>query len=166
MTQFELHLLESGISGDFSIALSDCDCLEFELHLLESGISGIWYTLYVPCYRLFELHLLESGISGGFIDLSQFDHFLFELHLLESGISGDRDSKRYGLPHLRLNSTYWNLVFQDSPPSWWVLLMLCLNSTYWNLVFQAYAARAIALSMSVFELHLLESGISGNIGGI
>jgi len=67
---------------------------------------------------------------------------LFELHLLESGISGDRDSKRYGLPHLRLNSTYWNLVFQ------------------------AYAARAIALSMSVFELHLLESGISGNIGGI
>ena len=36
----------------------------FELHLLESGISGYWHTWNVQETLAFELHLLESGISG------------------------------------------------------------------------------------------------------
>ncbi len=39
-------------------------CELFELHLLESGISGKSLTTTEPPVALFELHLLESGISG------------------------------------------------------------------------------------------------------
>ena len=36
----------------------------FELHLLESGISGVGDGNVTARSRAFELHLLESGISG------------------------------------------------------------------------------------------------------
>ena len=39
ISRFELHLLESGISGDDCFFRGIVD-LVFELHLLESGISG------------------------------------------------------------------------------------------------------------------------------
>jgi len=71
---------------------------------------------------LFELHLLESGISGNNLTfLTHTRNNTFELHLLESGISG-RVLERKGEEVDRLNSTYWNLVFQASemprPPDW------------------------------------------------
>ena len=111
---FELHLLESGISG-VSLFNPTKSRELFELHLLESGISGIrnldvirvydgvvwtpltgiWYfgaKLFQNsrnCYP-FELHLLESGISGN-ESVSLKDLWAwFETHLLESGISGKR----------------------------------------------------------------------------
>jgi len=116
-SEFELHLLESGISGlSCHVALEVVS--PFELHLLESGISGhtffyllrynsvwtplagIWY--FRPpsvnhCYIgiRFELHLLESGISGyaGIVKLLEL--FEFELHLLESGISGRPSTREH-----------------------------------------------------------------------
>ena len=36
----------------------------FELHLLESGISGLGRRVMRSPSMMFELHLLESGISG------------------------------------------------------------------------------------------------------
>ena len=39
-------------------------CESFELHLLESGISGIKSVGHENIVLKFELHLLESGISG------------------------------------------------------------------------------------------------------
>ena len=36
----------------------------FELHLLESGISGLGFKARLGLSARFELHLLESGISG------------------------------------------------------------------------------------------------------
>ena len=62
--------------------------LSFELHLLESGISGYIQGGKTVMVLTFELHLLESGISGHY-EFSLFkDFYQFELHLLESGISG------------------------------------------------------------------------------
>jgi len=61
----------------------------FELHLLESGISGRACTTTRYKYILFELHLLESGISGKPDFKAGNIKLLFELHLLESGISGE-----------------------------------------------------------------------------
>jgi len=63
-----------------------------------------------------------------------------------------------------LNSTYWNLVFQvELEPSEYEVV-LSLNSTYWNLVFQEYAVMSVDVVSFMFELHLLESGISGLMG--
>jgi len=109
---FELHLLESGISGGVLSEVSTADP-EFELHLLESGISGglqsicgckedsslnsTYWNLVFQALRLdggntssatFELHLLESGISGPLGWNDYVYNYVFELHLLESGISG------------------------------------------------------------------------------
>jgi len=39
-------------------------------------------------------------------------------------------------------------------------IVSCLNSTYWNLVFQVEASNG-GILRGMFELHLLESGISG-----
>ena len=110
---FELHLLESGISGR-DVAERDPVIFSFELHLLESGISGKnsthdrlqslclnstywnlvfrdpWKPQAASAREMFELHLLESGISGVL------------LHVGDNG-------------RTRLNSTYWNLVFRVSP---------------------------------------------------
>ena len=86
---FELHLLESGISGIKVCLWLRLTTRSFELHLLESGISGISneYPLYEG--SRFELHLLESGISGQGIYILSISPCMFELHLLESGISGN-----------------------------------------------------------------------------
>ena len=135
--RFELHLLESGISGRESDHRAQA-WSKFELHLLESGISGLKPIADALPPAPFELHLLESGISGGRGPLSEArSHAGFELHLLESGISGRtmthffRSSSLvwtpltgiwyFGskhsrlLPHpFRLNSTYWNLVFRGN----------------------------------------------------
>gem|GEM_PF-5159844 len=83
----------------------------------------------------------------------------FELHLLESGISG-RYFVVFPLFFASLNSTYWNLVFQVFLISLGIAHLLCLNSTYWNLVFQGKAWTETGRE-TMFELHLLESGISG-----
>ena len=42
----------------------------------------------------------------------------------------------------------------------------CLNSTYWNLVFQGKCVSVAMLWARMFELHLLESGISGPNGRV
>jgi len=89
--------------------------LKFELHLLESGISGDKSSVASNLFAVFELHLLESGISGNLKTLEATAKSEFELHLLESGISGNVWEKAHGLPHC-LNSTYWNLVFQGCRP--------------------------------------------------
>ena len=52
-TLFELHLLESGISGNDQDVEPEM-IISFELHLLESGISGILMViaLYIPSLGL------------------------------------------------------------------------------------------------------------------
>jgi len=49
---------------------------EFELHLLESGISGQLLYLLPHVHTLFELHLLESGISGNFIQVKPSTNYV------------------------------------------------------------------------------------------
>ncbi len=85
--EFELHLLESGISGEWSPRDS---WRHFRLNstywnlVFQVRYSTAWKYRHDP----FELHLLESGISGRKADTRCKQSRGFELHLLESGISG------------------------------------------------------------------------------
>jgi len=109
---------------------------------------------------MFELHLLESGISGN-KELAEIEIY-WSLNSTYWNLVFQEDSPAgYGDSQSRLNSTYWNLVFQVVRNQAGRDLRLRLNSTYWNLVFQVIKDYAEAVKAHGFELHLLESGISG-----
>ncbi len=110
---FELHLLESGISGKVP-SIGD---LYGKVRLNSTYWNLVFQDVNFPLFpeeaTKFELHLLESGISGfAFFPITSAS-FMFELHLLESGISGILSGVMEILAP-SLNSTYWNLVFQDN----------------------------------------------------
>ena len=129
-------------------------------------LTGIWYfrlTIFPPWRKglSFELHLLESGISGEIWNLYHCDgHFSLNStywNLVFQGSCPRPSHRRIE----RLNSTYWNLVFQGTHSAALTRKLCSLNSTYWNLVFQVRDSSSMPHRSCSFELHLLESGISG-----
>ena len=85
--EFELHLLESGISGEHS---------HIQKSRAPSSLNSTCWNLVFQVIEAFTVILLSLS---------------FELHLLESGISGKLGASAL-VANTSLNSTCWNLVFQ------------------------------------------------------
>mgnify|MGYP001437975214 FL=1 len=84
---FELHLLESGISGIHRVNHLSL-VLSFELHLLESGISGSILNLDIITMQSLNSTYWNLVFQAAMADAEAAGDTTFELHLLESGISG------------------------------------------------------------------------------
>jgi len=129
-------------------------------------LTGIWYFRSKPCPLCIRFRGLNSTYWNLVFQVDSIPPITdtldaFELHLLESGISGTCPPVIACVILYSLNSTYWNLVFQEAIPFFYRISSTCLNSTYWNLVFQV-AISVWTTPNCEFELHLLESGISGD----
>ena len=134
---FELHLLESGISG-FLYSSS-----RKRLSLVWTPLTGIWY--FGPNPERVGLHRKRvwTPLTGIWYFGPVHNALVMTFGVVWTPLTGiwyfGRVSMQKIRRYTRLNSTYWNLVFRgDGDNRTRDGQEACLNSTYWNLVFRVW----------------------------